>query len=138
MNDTLRIAIIVNPALSPGFLANTVGAIGIGLGARLPQLAASQLSDACGRTIDVSANRPVPILQAKEATLRSTMLKALQQTQERAVVPFPAFARKLHAFTDYAAALPTHDLTDVEIDGLGIAGPGDWVKSLTGSLGLLR
>ena len=34
MQEDLRIAIIVNPELSLGLLANTVGAVSIGLGAK--------------------------------------------------------------------------------------------------------
>lgn len=36
MSPDSRLAIVVNPELPVGLLANTVGAIGIGLGARLP------------------------------------------------------------------------------------------------------
>jgi hypothetical protein len=54
------------------------------------------------------------------------------------VVPFPAFARSLHAYAEYEAAFPGRDLGEEAIDGLGLAGPAKWVKSLTGSLKLLR
>ena len=138
MPEDIRIAIVVTPDLPLGFLANTVGAISIGLGASLPVLAGSRLTDRDGRTIDISANRPVPILQAPEETLRTLMLKALACPQDRVVVPFPAFARQLHAFADYPATFVDRDLSAETIDGLGLAGPAKWVKSLTGSLRLLR
>ncbi|KKX33711.1 DUF2000 domain-containing protein [Rhizobium sp. LC145] len=138
MNDDIRLAIIVNPALSLGFLANTVGAVSIGLGAKLPLLAARQLADRDGRAIDISSNRPVPILQADTDTIRSIMLKAIDHAERQSVVAFPAFARSLHDYREYEAAFPDRDLTQETIDGLGIAGPAKWVKSLTGSLKLLR
>lgn len=138
MNDDIRLAIIVNPALSLGFLANTVGAVSIGLGAKLPLLAARQLADRDGRAIDISSNRPVPILQADTDAIRSIMLKAIDHAERRSVVAFPAFARSLHDYREYEAAFPNRDLTQETIDGLGIAGPAKWVKSLTGSLKLLR
>ncbi|SMF69940.1 Protein of unknown function [Xaviernesmea oryzae] len=138
MTDEIRIAIIVNPALPLGLIANTVGAISIGLGARLPQLGARQLTDRGRRTIDISSNRPVPILQAETDVIRSLLLRAFDQPQERAIVPFPAFARSLHDYKDYEAAFPGRDLSQEAIDGLGLAGPSKWVKSLTGSLKLLR
>ncbi|CDZ72986.1 DUF2000 domain-containing protein [Neorhizobium galegae] len=138
MTDEIRIAIIVNPALPLGLLANTAGAISIGLGARVPALAAHRLTDRHGRTIDISSCLPVPILQAPADTIRSLMLKAMEQLQNHAVVPFPAFARSLHDYRDYEAAFPDRDLAEEEINGLGLAGPSKWIKSLTGSLKLLR
>jgi hypothetical protein len=66
------------------------------------------------------------------------MLKALPQPNERAIVTFPAFARSLHAYADYEATFPSRDLSEEAIDGLGLVGPSKWVKSLTGSLKLLR
>ena len=138
MDPDLCIAIIVNPALPLGLIANTVGAISIGLGAHRPELGASLLTDRQGRSIHVSANRPVPILQAGGDTIAALLLTALAHPSRGTVVPFPAFARALHAYADYEASFPDRDLADEAIDGLGLAGPRKWVKSLTGSLKLLR
>lgn len=139
MTEDIRIAIIVNPALPLGLIANTASAIGIGLGARMPPLAAQSLSDACNRTIDISSRLPVPILQADGETIRIVLMKALEKRgEDTAIVPFPAFARSLHSYADYETAFPLRNLAEDAIDGLGIAGPSKWIKSLTGSLKLLR
>ncbi|KQV17317.1 hypothetical protein ASC97_30570 [Rhizobium sp. Root1203] len=119
-------------------MANTIGAVSIGLGAKLPSLGGGRLTDLRGRTIDVSSNRPVPILQATTEEIARLLLKAISQADDRMVVPFPSFARSLHDYADYEAVFPGHDLVEEVIDGLGIAGPSKWVKSLTGSLKLLR
>lgn len=138
MSDDLRLAIIVNPSLPLGLIGNTVAAIAIGVGARVPELGARPLSDRAERRFDSSSEKPVPILQADGAVLRALLLKALADPARRAVVPFPAFARPLHDFADYQAQLPERDLADEAIDGLGLAGPARWVRSLTGALKLLR
>ncbi|MDL2405515.1 DUF2000 domain-containing protein [Rhizobium calliandrae] len=138
MLPDIRLAIVINPDLPLGLIANTASAIAIGLGARFPALAARQLIDCEGRAIDISSNMPVPMLQADAGTIRSLLLKALPPQGERAVVAFPAFARSLHDYTQYEATFPDRDLKMEVIDGLGIAGPSKWVKSLTGSLKLLR
>lgn len=138
MLPDIRVAIIINPALPLGLIANTAGAISIGLGAKFPALAARQLTDKEERTIDISSNMPVPILQADAETIRSLLLKTLPVENDRAIVPFPAFARSLHDYRDYEATFPDRDLAGEAIDGLGLAGPSKWVKSLTGSLKLLR
>lgn len=133
-----RIAIVVDPGLPLGLLANTVATIAVGLGAADPAFGNTTLIDREGRQVKNSADRPVPILQAPAEAIRALMLKAVPPPEGGVVVPFPAFARGLHAFADYRAQFPTVDLAAETIEGLGIAGPSKWVKSLTGSLKLLR
>jgi len=137
LQDT-RLAIVVNPELTPGHLANTIAAICIGIGSAMPGLGNQRLTDRRQNTIDISSNRPVPILQADGATIRALLLKALPKEDDRVVVPFPAFARSLHSYADYETQFPERDLAQETIDGVGLAGDLKWVRSLTGSLKLLR
>lgn len=138
MQEDLRLAIIVNPELPLGLLANTVGTISIGLGAKLPYIAARQLTDKSGTAIDISSDRPVPVLQADAETIRFIVLKAASFEERQAVVAFPAFARSMHVYAEYEKTFPDKELSSETIDGVGIAGPAKWVRSLTGSLKLLR
>lgn len=138
MPEPIRLAVVVNPELPPGLLANTVAAVSIGLGARIPGLGGARLTDRAGRDIDISSNRPVPILAADAETLKALTLKAAALDAALAVVPFPAFARALHAYADYERTFPERDLAEEAIDGVAIAGPEKAVRSLTGSLRLLR
>lgn len=138
MSPDHRLAIVVNPDLPPGLLANTLGAIGIGLGARLPWLGNRQLTDAEGRVIDDSSILPVPILAATPEAIVALMLKAMPRADDSALVVFPAFSRALHDYREYEALLPGKRLGEEAIDGVGLCGPAKWVKSLTGSLRLLR
>jgi len=138
LSTSLRLAIIVNPELSLGLIANTASALSIGLAAKFPQLAGSQLCDSMGRIIDVSSKLPVPILQASAEQIREILLKALALEADRAIVPFPAFARSMHSFDEYEQAFPRRDLVTEVLDGLALCGADKWVKSLTGALKLLR
>lgn len=138
MFQDIRLAIIVNPALPPGLLANTIAAISVGIGSAMPELGNRQLTDRRQNTIDISSNRPIPILQADSQAIAALLLKALPKLDDRIVVPFPAFARSLHSYTDYETQFPDRDLAEETIDGVGLAGASKWVKSLTGSLKLLR
>lgn len=138
MADSIRLAIILNPELPLGLLANTAGVIGVGLAAKFPMLAGSSLTDAKGVTTDVISKYPMPILQATSDHIKALMFKALDEPGERGVVPFPAFARTVHAFEEYENAFPQRDLYDEVIDGVGLVGPEKWIKSLTGNLKLLR
>ena len=137
-DPALRIAVIVDPALPLGLLANTIATIAIGIGAAQPVYGNTPLVDAAGRGFRNSADRPVPILQATDEIMRALLLKACPPPDGAVIVPFPRFARSLHAFADYQAEFPSRDLKDEVLDGLGLAGPEKWVKSLTGSLKLLR
>ena len=139
MADELRVAVIVAPDMPLGLVANSVGVIAVGLGAQCPHLADGALADGGGRRFASVCNQPMPVLQADRATIRNVMLKAFARRQNgAAIVPFPAFARSIHVFADYEKALGTKSLEDEEIDGLGLAGPAAWIRSLTGSLKLLR
>lgn len=86
MAEQMRIAIMVNPELPIGLIANTTSAVGIGLAAKFPQLAGTMLSDSGGKEIDVSSKLPVPILQANALQMREVLLKALTASHERAIV----------------------------------------------------
>ncbi|MCW5711078.1 DUF2000 domain-containing protein [Shinella sp.] len=138
MLQDVRLAIIVNPDLPPGHLANTIAAVSIGMGAAMPALGARQLTDRRQATIDISADRPVPVLQADSRTIGTLLAKALPRQDGRVIVAFPSFARALHSYADYEATFPGRDLGEETIDGLGLIGEGRWIKSLTGSLKLLR
>jgi hypothetical protein len=133
-----RIAIVVDSSLAIGLIANTVATIAVGLGAVEPAFGNVTLSDAAGRLIKNSADRPVPILQAPAEAIRAILLRALPTREGEIVVPFPQFARSLHDFAAYQAQLAARDLATEMIEGLGLAGPEKWVKSLTGNLKLLR
>lgn len=133
-----RIAVIVDRGLPLGLLANTVAAISVGIGAAETGFGNTVLTDAAGRAVKNSADRPVPILEAPPEGIGMLLLRAVPTPPDGIVVPFPRFARPLHSFAEYQAQFPTRDLASEVIDGLGLAGPGNWVRSLTGSLRLLR
>jgi hypothetical protein len=136
--DDWRVAIIVDPTLAPGLLANTVAVIGAGLGAAAPWLGRQMLTDARGRTVFNSADRPLPVLQAPSEGIGQLLLKALPSPAGAVVVPFPAYARALHGFAEYRNEFGVRDLARERTEGLGLVGPAKWVRSLTGALKLLR
>lgn len=138
IDPVLKIAVIVDPSLPLGLLANTVATIAIGLGSAQPLFGNTELADSAGRLVRNSADRPVPILQAPDAVIRALLRKAVPTPEGAVVVPFPRYARSMHAFADYQAEFPRRDLTAEIMDGIGLAGPEKWVKSLTGNLKLLR
>ena len=137
-DQDLRIAVVVDPSLPIGLIANTVAVVGIGLGSALPAIAGAVLVDADSRSVRTSANRPVPVLQATPEAIAILLARALPMPEGAVVVPFPRFARDLHRFEDYLSEFASRTLANEAIDGLGLCGPEKWVRSLTGSLKLLR
>ena len=134
----LRLAVVVDPDLPIGLLANTVGAISVGIGTENTGLGGVTLTDGDGASYKSSADRPVPILQANGDQMRVVLEKSAARLDEMTLVVFPAFARSIHTFADYEALVPTQALKSEKIDGIGLCGPSKLVRSLVGSLKLLR
>ncbi|SFT49774.1 hypothetical protein SAMN05444141_101869 [Pseudovibrio denitrificans] len=134
----LRLAVVVDPDLPVGWLANTVGAISVGIGTENVGLGGVTLTDGDGASYKSSADRPVPILQANGDQMRVVLEKSAARLDEMTLVVFPAFARSIHTFADYEALVPTQALKSEKIDGIGLCGPSKLVRSLVGSLKLLR
>lgn len=133
-----RMAIVVDPALPIGLLANTVAAISVGIGCSHPDFGGQELADLTGATFTQSANRPVPVLQASPEQLAALVQKASPVPAGGTVVIFPQFARAIHDVAAYVEELKARTIAAETIEGIGLAGPEKWVKSLTGSLKLLR
>lgn len=134
----IRIAVIVDPTLALGQIANTVAVVGVGIGAADASLGAVPLTDSQGRTIASSSNRPIPILQADGPAMAALLARALPAPESATVVAFLRYGRSLHVFEEYRRQFPDRDLLAEPVDGIGLAGPARWVRSLTGSLKLLR
>jgi hypothetical protein len=133
-----RVAIVVDPAQPLGFLANTVAVLAAGVGTAMPALGGRTLTDSAGRAFLNSADRPIPVLQGSAETLSGLLCKSSAPPEGAIIVPFPLFARSIHAFEAYAAEFAARDLSAEALLGIAIAGPDRWVRSLTGSLKLLR
>nr|WP_319249463.1 DUF2000 family protein [uncultured Celeribacter sp.] len=134
----LRLAIIVSPSQMVGFLANTVATIAAGIGAAHPGIGNAKLTDQEEMTILNSADRPIPVLQADPVQMVDILDRAQTKWPELTLVVFPEFARKLHSFEAYEAEFTQRSLRQEPLSGIGLCGPAKAVKSLTGSLKLLR
>lgn len=137
--DDWRIALVVDPSLAPGFLANTVAVLAIGIGAACPRLAGDTLSDISGRSYRISANRPVPILQADNDAIRELFSEITASARERG-------GRAISIFLPEAST-PIRTMRrwyrrstfpQKELMALGLPVQPVWERSLTGALKLFR
>lgn len=136
--DDFALAVVVNPALPAGLLANTVGTLATGLGARFPALSAGQVCDQAGLWFDTSSRLPMPVLQADTATLKLLLQRCQTRHSRSAMVVYPSFAREIQQIDTYLAEVARRDLSAEPLDGIALCGPRKWVRSLTGALKLLR
>lgn len=134
----LRIAVVLRPDLELGAIANTAAALAVGIGAVEPGVAGVGLKDTNGFSYTASADRPVVMLQSDDEGMQKLIERLADRPDGASVVLFPAFARRMHGFEEYENTVPTRDMSQEQIDGIAISGPGKWVRSLTGNLKLLR
>lgn len=133
-----HVVVVVDAGLPRGVLANTVAAISIGLGASSPTSGRTPLEDCGHQRVHSVSSRGVPVLGAGQSVLGDVLRRALPAPDDGIVVPFPLFARRIPTFEEYRASLAERHLEDEPLAGLGLLGPRRWVRSLTGSLGLLH
>lgn len=133
-----HVVVVVDAGLPRGILANTVAAIGIGLGASSPTSGGAPLEDGDHQRVHAVSGRGVPVLGAGQDVLGDVLRRALPAPDGGIVVPFPLFARRIPTFEEYRDSLTQRHLGDEPLAGLGLIGPERWVRSLTGSLGLLH
>jgi hypothetical protein len=70
--------------------------------------------------------------------MAALLTRALRAPEGATVVAFLRYGRSLHVFEEYRRQFPDRDLLAEPVDGIGLAGPARWVRSLIGSLKLLR
>jgi Protein of unknown function (DUF2000). len=133
-----HVVVVVDAGLPRGVLANTVAAISIGLGAASPASGGAPLEDCDHQRVHAVSERGVPVLGAGQTVLGDVFRRALPTPDGGIVVPFPLFARRIPTFEEYRDSLTERHLRDEPLAGLGLIGPERWVRSLTGSLGLLH
>lgn len=133
-----RVSIVVDGALPAGQAANVAACIAAGLGAGVPELAGQTLRDAAGFASLSSSSLPIAILRGDEASLASLFSAVARRPEQLCCVLFPRYAQALHSAPDYWQRHAGTDHAGEPLLGLGLAGPSDQVRRLTGALPLLR
>ncbi|UTH74697.1 DUF2000 domain-containing protein [Chromobacterium sp. IIBBL 290-4] len=134
--DELRCAIIVDPDLPVGVIANTAAVLSMTLGRRHPELVGADLADADGGARLGITTVPIPVLKGDAAQLRALREQARQAGLT--VVELIYATRSTRSYQEYAAVLRDTPQRDLQYQGLALCGSAKRVRQLTGSLGLLR
>ena len=133
--------VVIVPArnLEPGRAVNVSACLAAGLAGACPGWAGAELQDADGLRSVASAHLPIVMLAADTDAL-GALLRRLTAVQgcPGAVCLFPVYAQSVHDAPSYWKQHRETAHAQEALHGLGLAGPKQWINSLTGSLPMFR
>ena len=139
MPDVTRCAFIIDRALPPGLIANTAAALSMTLGKLRPELVGCDLQDADGVGHRGITSIVMPILVSDADGLRDLRRTAAEREAEGlGVIGMTDVAQRAKSYDDYRQRLAATRQEELRYLGLCLHGPAALVRSLTGSLPLLK
>lgn len=130
-----KAAIIIDPTLPLGILANAVACITSGLFLEGKDLVGSEIA---GKEVTYIPITKIPILILKPG--EKSLVEILSQAQ-KVNLKYMAFTKEAQSTTDYdtyVERVTGKPVDSVSIIGVGIVGPTKIINSLVGSLPMLR
>jgi hypothetical protein len=132
----IKIALIIDPELPVGLIANTAAVLALTLGHRIDGLIGPDIPDGSGQIHVGITTLPLPILIADPDAIRTLRARAVESGL--LVVDFCDAAQTTTAYNAYTDALREAPAADLRYLGIAICGARKPVNKLTGSLPLLR
>ncbi|MFP5514883.1 MAG: DUF2000 domain-containing protein [Alphaproteobacteria bacterium] len=134
-----RCAFIVDHSLPPGLIANTAAALSMTLGKERPELVGCDLIDADGIGHPGITTIVMPILVSDADGLRALRrLAAEREADGLRAIGMTDVAQRAKSYDDYSRRLAASRQEELRYLGLCLHGPAALVRSLTGSLPLLK
>lgn len=134
-----RCAFIIDRALPPGLIANTAAALSMTLGKLRPELVGCDLQDADGIGHPGITTIVMPILVSDAEGLRALRRNAAEREADGlGVIGMTDVAQRAKSYDDYRQRLAATQQEELRYLGLCLHGPAALVRSLTGSLPLLK
>ena len=134
-----RCAFIIDRALPPGLIANTAAALSMTLGKLRPELVGCDLQDADGIGHPGITTIVMPILVSDAEGLRALRRSAAEREADGlGVIGMTDVAQRAKSYDDYRQRLAATKQEELRYLGLCLHGPAALVRSLTGSLPLLK
>ncbi len=134
----MKCVMILDEALSTGFLANTAAALGLSLGNHVPGLIGPDVTDSDGVFHKGITAVPIPVLAVDKDTLKSLYRAAMEESKELLVIGFSTTAQQCHSYEIYAERIKQKSGNELDYLGLCFYGPKKIVNRLCGQLKLLR
>jgi hypothetical protein len=134
-----KCAFVIDSSLPVGLVANTAAVLALSLGKEFPQMVGMSLPDFDGELHAGLTTMVMPVLKACSEDLFKLREKALGlDRSDLFVVDVSNAAQETRNYDDYAARLKTTHSKDLKYLGLCLFGAANIIKSLTGSLPLLK
>lgn len=130
-----RAAIIINPDLPTGLLANAVACITSGLFVNGAEYVGETIT---GSDVTYIPITKIPVLILKPANIPLIDLYHKAQQAGLKCMAFTEEAQSTTNYEEYTKRVKGKSINDVTVVGLGVVGPEEKIKSLTGSLPMLR
>jgi len=131
----MKSAIVIDPSLPLGFLANGVACISSGIFLKGDELVGPAVK---GEQVDFPPITKIPILILKPGDKSLLELCKKAKTLDLKYIPFTKEAQGTTNYEDYAKSVEGKPLEDLTLLGLGVVGSPKVVNSLVGSLPMLR
>ena len=132
-----RIAIVMDPTLKTGQMANRAAVLATGLAAHHPEIVGKDLQTADGRRLSGITKVPMAVLAAKnQADVAGLSVKAAQR--DCTLLVYLTRAQGLRSYSEYEDAIAQERFDQLDVDAVLIYGPKKTVNKLTGNLPLIR
>ncbi|MCF8481485.1 MAG: DUF2000 domain-containing protein [Rhodospirillum sp.] len=136
---SIRCAFLIDPTLPLGLIANTAAILSMTLGRDRSELIGPPVTDGDGVTHPGITTVVLPMLAADAQTIAETRQKALTLNNATlGLIDVTETAQRAKAYGDYEARIGQMVEADLRYLGLCLYGPSGIVRSLTGTLPLLR
>ena len=132
-----RIAIVLDPALNTGQMANRAAVLATGLTAQHPEIVGNDLQTADGRRLYGITKVPVAVLAARSQEEVARLTARADQLGCTLLV-YLSRAQGLRSYTEYEASIAQDRFDQLDVDAVILFGPRKTVNKLTGNLPLIR
>lgn len=137
--QTEKCVMVIDDSLPAGIIANTAAIMGITLGAAMPEVVGTDVTDRSGRRHLGIIEFPVPILRGSAESIRQIREKLYRpEFQALTVVDFSDMAQGCKDYGEFAEKMGGVPESALRYLGVAVCGPKKKINQLTGSMPLLR
>ncbi|MCG9771415.1 DUF2000 domain-containing protein [Pseudoalteromonas piscicida] len=133
-----KVVLVIDENLPAGVIANTAAVLGVSLGKLQPELVGENLSDEVGSIRAGITTVALPILKGNDELLRELREKLKEFEPELTVVDLIGATRTTKSYEEYASVLKSTPVSELDYQGIALAGEKKIINKFTGNLGLLR
>jgi hypothetical protein len=132
-----KIAIVVDPRLGKGQVANRTAVLATGLAAHHPEIIGGDLVTADGVNLPGFTKVPIAVLVAKNGASIPDLFAKGRELGCTALA-FLSRAQGLRSYAEYAQSVASSNADSLDVDAFIVYGPRKRINKITGNLPMLR